>query len=117
MGGKKQSEGMLIYWEGHQMYHYEGGFEDNHMNGYGKMYEVKDTCQFQVSFTRQLIYDGEYNYGHKHGVGMLKQGPKVYKGQFVKGLKEGSGELVQLESDDSRKIKIRYIGDFKADKI
>ena len=67
-----------------------------------------------------MIYEGNFNQDKKHGEGVIIENDKVYKGQFREDVKEGHGELIQLDMEnpnEERRVKIKYIGEFKENRI
>ena len=63
---------------------YEGMWSDDLLNGKAKRF----------TRTGQLVYDGDYQNGLKHGTGTsFKNGVLVYRGEYATGKKHGTGTL------------------------
>ena len=64
-----------------------------------------------------MIYQGEYDRGMKEGSGKLVQQGQHYVGEFVRDKKQGVGELLLPTSEnlDEENCKRRFLGEFHDD--
>jgi hypothetical protein len=76
--------------------------------------------QQKVVFSSGAVYEGDTDsnasrtLGRPHGAGRMRYADgAVYQGEFVNGLREGSGTLV-FPSVESPSSEVRYVGTFKA---
>lgn len=72
----RHGRGKMTYADGSV---YDGDWEDDEPSGWGT----------QVDFNGAIIYCGNWRYGKYHGEGTLFKGDRVFRGPFMKGLREG----------------------------
>lgn len=76
--------GKGTYYFKHENLKYTGEFYDNLFHGWGSI-KKNDGSQ-------SLIYQGNFEYGKKHGEGKYKYGPNhFYKGNWAFDMKNGKG--------------------------
>ena len=73
---------------------YEGNFKDDRYHGFGKLKQIDKHYYAEYNEEMQDIgYVGEYEDGLKHGKGKETQSEEIYEGDFVRGVRQGFGNL------------------------
>ena len=89
-----------------------GSFENGQKAGVGKEYD-ESGCEYQGEFKNnqrngkgvlirggEVIYDGFWKNGLKHGKGKEVVGTSIYEGEFRCGLREGKGKLYRKDGQE-----------------
>ena len=90
--GKRDGEGIEYEEDGAE---YEGRFREDRRDGHGLL-----------SRDKEVLYDGEWMNGLKHGQGREMIGQTAYEGDFKQGLRDGKGRLMRLNG------QLIYSGDW-----
>jgi len=85
------------------MYIYDGEFKNGLFHGIGKSYESDDVTEFI----------GEFYFGVRQGIGMLRKKDYVYSGMWNCGVREGEGSEIVT---DTNRNEEEYVGQFLRDK-